>query len=144
MKKSLFLFSSLFFTMGFAQITNGLVMDVPFTYGNVYDQIGTNYGVNVGATLTQDRFGKENMALHFNGAEYVYFPDNMSTNLDNLDEMSISVWIKPDDAFSGMRAVVAKWNGVTNEQYGLFQDGTNAVYAVRNINNIGTTVGLPV
>lgn len=117
-------------------------MRVPFTYGNVYDEVGDNHGTNNGAVTTQDRFGVDNMAYYFDGASYIVFGDHASTSLDNLNSLTISVWISPDNAFAGMRTIIAKWNVSTNEQYGLYQDGLNGIYAVRDINNAGSSVSI--
>ncbi|MBK7127933.1 MAG: T9SS type A sorting domain-containing protein [Crocinitomicaceae bacterium] len=143
MKQIILLSGLLSASFSFSQVNDGLVMDVPFTYGNVFDQVGTNHGYNIGATPTDDRFGVENMALYFDGADFVYFGDNATTNLDNMDEITITAWIEPANGFSGMRAIVAKWNDATNEEYGIYQDGLNGVYTIRTINNMGTSVALP-
>lgn len=123
----------------FGQVTDGLVMSVPFTYGAVYDEVGSNHGTNTGAIPTADRFGAENMAYYFDGTSYITFGDNSSTDLDVMDAISISVWVYPQSA-TGTRSIVTKWNESTSEQYGVFQNGTEAMYAVRTVNNIGTNV----
>lgn len=143
MKHIILLSGLLSASLSFSQVNDGLVMDIPFTYGNVFDQVGTNHGYNGGATPTDDRFGVQNMALYFDGADYVYFGNNATTNLDNMDEITITAWIEPANGFSGMRAIVAKWNGATNEEYAIYQDGFNGVYTIRNVNNTGMSATLP-
>lgn len=144
MKKSLYCILILCSAAANSQITNGLVTKIPFTYGSVYDEVGTNHGFNVGATPIADRFGMENMAYYFNGSSYIYFYDNAITNLDNLNELSISVWIKPDNASGSYKSIISKWNGSTNEQYALYQNGLSGVFAVRTFNNLGYSAGLPI
>lgn len=141
MTKIILALNGIFFSIcSFSQITEGLVMDVDFTYGSVYDKVGTNNGFVFGATPTEDRFGNENMAYQFDGNDYIHFFHNNEVSLDLMNQISISVWIKPDDFNSGLRSIVSKWNDATSEQFGLFQDGLNGLYAVRNINTIGTSV----
>ncbi|MDO9254937.1 MAG: LamG-like jellyroll fold domain-containing protein [Bacteroidales bacterium] len=75
-----------------AQIpTNGLVGYWPFI-GNANDKSGNNNnGIVYGATLTTDRFGKENNAYSFNGFNnYIRISDNSS--LDISEEITISAW----------------------------------------------------
>ncbi|MBK8927353.1 MAG: hypothetical protein IPM74_15950 [Crocinitomicaceae bacterium] len=52
---------------------DGLVMMFHLLMETHFDQVGTNHGYNIGATPTDDRFGVENMALYFDGADFVYF-----------------------------------------------------------------------
>ncbi|MBK8927354.1 MAG: hypothetical protein IPM74_15955 [Crocinitomicaceae bacterium] len=69
--------------------------------------------------------------------------DNATTNLDNMDEITITAWIEPANGFSGMRAIAAKWNDATNEEYGFIKMALTGVYTIRTINNMGTSVALP-
>src|SRR5581483_5858118 len=55
-------------------LTNGLIAYYPFD-GNANDAVGTNDGVVVGATLTNDMFGNPNHAYLFNGTNYIQCTD---------------------------------------------------------------------
>jgi hypothetical protein len=73
------------------EIPEGLVAYYPFN-GNAEDQSGYGHtGVVSGATLTQDRFGRENRAYEFNGSNSeirIWDPPYCS------DDFSIAFWSK--------------------------------------------------
>jgi hypothetical protein len=71
----------------------GLIAYYPLD-GNANDASGNNHnGVVVGATPCNDRFGKANSALSFNGVDnYISFE---SVPLKKLDNCSLSAWINP-------------------------------------------------
>lgn len=91
------LFASLF-SLGLcgnavADLNDGIVAYYPFT-GNANNESGTgNDGVVYGATLTEDRFGNAASAYSFNGEDdYIKIP-----YLSLQDNISISIWIKPNN-----------------------------------------------
>lgn len=73
--------------------TSGLVGYYPFN-ANANDASGNcNNGLVVGASLTEDRFGRKNSAYFFNGTpdNYIKVPDNFSSQ---TNEYTYSVWCK--------------------------------------------------
>lgn len=73
-------------------ILDGLVGWYPFK-GNAIDSSGFgNDGTVYGATLSTDRFGKENSAFNFNGADYIQVPHSESLNFGTNN--TFSFWIK--------------------------------------------------
>lgn len=75
-------------------LNSGIIACFPFT-GNANDLINNGNGVVRNAVLTTDRFGNCNEAYYFNGANgYIA---TYSTLLDNLNNFSVSFWIKIDE-----------------------------------------------
>ncbi len=71
-------------------LTDGLIAYYPFS-GNADDESGNgNHGIVYGATLAEDRFGKENNAYYFDGADDLIQIDDFSISYDSL---SISAWV---------------------------------------------------
>lgn len=80
----------------FAQVDlkKGLRAYYPFD-GNAKDMSGNNNDPAFNnATLTSDRFGKPNSAMHFNGKDQYMFVRN-SPSLNMNDKITISVWVRP-------------------------------------------------
>ena len=67
----------------------GLVGDYPFSNNAKDISLSKNDGQVYGATLTKDRFGKENSAYYFDGLSYITFS---AKNIDN-NYYSISAWV---------------------------------------------------
>jgi len=90
--------------------TNGLVASYSFD-GNSRDSSGTgNDAVVVGATLTQDRFGVNGSAFHFDGTnQYIVVLGPKSLPLGNAAR-TIAAWVKPEGA-NGALAMVQQGNG---------------------------------
>lgn len=89
---SLFLFSIII--LGQEQ-SDSLLLQYKFD-ANFLDSSGNEYdGENFGATFTEDRFGRQDSALYFNGVDnYLLFP-----NLEELKPqlpVSFSFWVKYD------------------------------------------------
>lgn len=84
-------------------LSNGLVAYYPFN-GNANDASGHgNNGTVYGATLTKDRFGKQNSAYKFDGTyDYILVPDRASLRLKTF---TIVAWVNPDYFFGGNRIV---------------------------------------
>jgi hypothetical protein len=73
-----------------ATLNSGLVAYFPFS-GNAADSSGNlNNGTVYGAALTSDRFGKNNSAYDFNGAQYI--SGNASLFPSGNNPRSISIW----------------------------------------------------
>jgi len=105
MKKNLILTVLLSLFIGLSSIAqisqNGLIAHYPF-HGNAYDEsCNGNNGTVVGATLTTDRSGKINEAYSFNGATNKIKVYNIGTDLNPVNEISISVFIKPTQICGG-------------------------------------------
>jgi hypothetical protein len=68
-----------------------LIAHYPFD-SNAMDVSGNgNHGVVLGATLTADRFGRENRAYYFDG-EDDYIAVNPVSDVSNIEDFTISVW----------------------------------------------------
>lgn len=78
-----------------ADLNAGLVAHYPFTDG-LSDTVGSNAdAVNVGASLTEDRFGNANSAYLFtDDFNTIQIPDS---TVNGLVDYSISLWIKAND-----------------------------------------------
>jgi len=124
-----------------SQVTTDLVSRWNFTNGNLRDVQGNNDAIASGAVPTTDRFGNANMAYFFDGInDHMYIGSPSNLNLDIMDQITISFWARPDATTGGLRAMVAKWAGASNEQYGVFQNTTQTTVAIRTTNNSGVNV----
>jgi hypothetical protein len=128
---------------GSAIPTNGLVAYYPFN-GNANDESGNgNNGVVYGATLTGDRFGRQNSAFLFNGTSDDYI-DLGTWNPITSNNYTLSAWIKVDDpstnSFDGWYCgyILAKGNDNQQNSYGI-EIGSTLQYSDGSIGN--TTVG---
>jgi hypothetical protein len=123
----------------FGQVYSGLIGKYSFNNGTAKDEAGTNDGSVFGASLTTDRFGNAGKAYYFNGtSNYILLPQNAVPNLNMIDAITVSAWIKPDDINSGLRTIVGKWNGSTQADQFLFtQDGNDNFMAIRSVNSGG-------
>lgn len=96
MKKIYFLFVFIFSLNLFSQeISDSLLIKYNFD-GDFIDASGNSFdGTNFGATFIEDRFGRPDSAVYFNGIDnYLLFP-----NLDELKPqlpVSFSFWVKYD------------------------------------------------
>ncbi len=72
---------------------SNLVAYYPFS-GNANDSSGNgNNGINSGATLTTDRFGKSNSAYHFEGGASVQIPELFA---DTVSAFTFAAWVMKD------------------------------------------------
>jgi hypothetical protein len=95
--------------------TRNLVAHYPFD-GNAYDESGNgNIGVVEGATLTADRFGKEESAYSFDGNGKIDVASSNTLNIEN--ELTISVWIKLSSFPLNDVIIVGKSNYYTKTNY---------------------------
>lgn len=64
---------------------------------NIADYSGLNAGIGTNSTFSTDRFNNSTGALQFNGTNsYMIIPSTMP----NLDEFTLSVWLKPEPTSS--------------------------------------------
>jgi hypothetical protein len=148
MKKNFILIVLLSFIMGlscFSQISrNGLIAHYPF-HGNANDEgcSGKN-GTVSGATLTTDRFGIANEAYSFDGVNDVIIVDNVGTEFNPTDAISMSVFVKPLEicgggtsgniriirkAADGGGGYLLSWCNGTNNKLEIRLDGSTKVAA---------------
>lgn len=122
-----------------AQVENGLIADYHFSYTGRFDFKNGNNATILGATPTTDRFGRANMAYEFDGIDdYMNVDHNSLQDLDLMTGISISVWVNPTVLpTTGLAAIVTKWHGFTNEQFGIFMDGGNNMVGIRQVNSNG-------
>ncbi len=119
-----------------ASLTQGLVGYWPFC-GNALDESGNNnHGTVNGATLTTDRFGKENSAYIFPGAVTNKINVSHNSSLNFNTSYSISVWGKFLEAWSFHQEdliykATTPWS--CSSGWGLWVD--------RNIGNVPYTFG---
>ena len=91
------------------------ILHLPFN-GNANDESGNNNdGTVVGATLTEDRFGRPNSAYAFDGVNDIINCGNVGVvNVDN--NITISTWIK---RVSGYGDIISKISaGTGSDRYG--------------------------
>ncbi|MFT5337705.1 MAG: hypothetical protein ACI9YL_001714, partial [Luteibaculaceae bacterium] len=91
-----FITSSLLFVIGIHSVeAQSPCLSAQFNFdGNVKDSTGQgNDGENFGATFAEDRFGKPNGSLHFDGVD-----DYVSLPFKNLlhNNYTYSAWVKPE------------------------------------------------
>jgi hypothetical protein len=92
--------------------TSNLVAYYPFN-GNANDESGNNlHGTVSGATLTTDRFGNPDSAYSFNGNDIITVAHNDILNSSN--ELSFSVWIKPNSQQNAMILGKSNYSNATN------------------------------
>ena len=73
--------------------TKGLVAYYPFS-GNTVDSINGFNGINLGATLTTDRFGRKNCSYSFNGiSNHIKVPYPILGYYPCNSDFSISYWV---------------------------------------------------
>ena len=119
------------FDLTFAQVpsyvpTNSLVGWWPFN-GNANDESGNgNNGTVNGATLTNDRFGVANKAYSFDPNQYQYINVAQNSILNNINEISISAWLKPNSNASYSH-MVNKSDDANNHQF-VLSTNSNGIY----------------
>jgi hypothetical protein len=81
--------------------------------GNLLDTSGNNHnGINHGATLTKDRYGKINSAYYFNGNSD-YIDCGKEIDFSKYDSFSISMWFNWEkDLGDYVYRLISKWSGV--------------------------------
>jgi len=89
-----------------------LIAYYPFN-GNANDESGNNLNGTVsGATLTTDRFGNPDSAYSFDGSDIITVAHNDILNCSN--ELSISVWVKPNSLQNAMILGKSNYTSATN------------------------------
>jgi hypothetical protein len=113
-----------------------LVADIPFN-GNANDISGNENHVTIHgeATLTNDRFGKQNNAYQFDGIDdYLEITD--STSLDIAGELSLSVWLyyEPQSQPDGHYTILEKSNPADGQaRYGLGLIGNRVELCIESV-----------
>jgi hypothetical protein len=141
MKKALLFLTILQFCVNPLQ-SQVLISDYSFDDGTINDQVGDINGANIGATLTEDRFGNANMAMYFDGSATIDYGDSSETNLNNITGISISCWTKSDNLSStGLTSIVSRWTGSSStEQYGLFAQSNDHLFAIGSVASGGISL----
>mgnify|MGYP000571897085 CR=1 FL=1 len=94
--------------------TSCLVAKYKFA-GNAKDSSGNGYDLTAsGATLTKDRFARNNQAYHFDGNQYLWAT---ATPAFSNDKFSIAFWAKPESGNSGNNRIIAVGPGSTYWHY---------------------------
>lgn len=105
--------SSTNWVTGYNCETQNLVAHYPFN-GNANDESGNNLNGTVnGPTLSIDRFGNPDSAYSFDGNDIITIPHNDILNSSN--ELSFSVWVKPNNQQDAM--ILGKSNYVSKTNY---------------------------
>lgn len=122
--------------------TNNLVAYYPFN-GNANDESENgNHGTVSGATLTSDRLGNPDSAYSFDGNDIITIAHDDILNCSN--ELSISVWVKPNSLQSAM--ILGKSNYTTNTNYLLRTKSTGYIAFeykdFANSNSLPLTAGI--
>jgi len=122
--------------------TLNLVAYYPFN-GNANDESGNNlHGTVSGATLTSDRFGNPDSAYSFDGNDIITIAHDDLLNCS--DELSISVWIKPNTLQNAM--ILGKSNYLSNTNYLLRTKSTGLLQfeykEFANSNSLPLTAGV--
>lgn len=104
--------------IGLSNLSHGqapcLVAKYNFT-GNAKDSSGNGYDLTVsGATLTKDRFARNNQAYHFDGTQYLWAT---ATPAFSNDKFSIAFWAKPEAGNTANNRIVAVGPGSTYWHY---------------------------
>ena len=97
---------------------SGLVAFYPFN-GNANDESGKgNHGINYGATLTTDRFGRVNNAYSFNHT-YIEIPNSASLQSPS-NSLTLAFWININQWDNNTAGIMAKSNTGSLGQFGSF------------------------
>jgi len=122
-KLTLFVAVLAFALFGAGCASSSLVAYYPFN-ANANDESGNGHDGEVnGATLSQDRNGKEKGAYSFSG-EYIGVEYNKALRL--RDSMTISVWINPRQ-FTPWQRIIMKANAAHKSGYGIALGDKNDV-----------------
>ena len=99
--------------------TSGLISyyKLDATSGSVIDSYGSNNGTSSGAT--RGTVGKINYAYGFDGSsDYINFGDVDDMDIGTNDDISFSVWVKPN-SYSSTGVIFAKIYGAASKYYDL-------------------------
>ena len=101
--------------------TKGLIAYYPFN-GNANDESGNGLdGMVYGATLTKDRFNRNNRAYFFDGKnDYIYVKYNSLFNFSPKGDFSICIWIKNLSTNNWWKALLVKSKSNGSWDYGLY------------------------
>ncbi|MFA6185458.1 MAG: DUF2341 domain-containing protein [Candidatus Shapirobacteria bacterium] len=102
--------------IGYYKFDEGNGNNINNTKSTSYD--GTKYN-----TTNWDNNGKYNKALWFDGTTAQLIINNTSGWRNNGNDMSLSIWIKPDSSDDGGYIFSKPWNGSGGYNYGLTSSG---------------------
>ena len=96
------------------ELQKGLIVYYPFN-SNANDESGNGNNATVyGASLTTDRNGNPNSAYYFNGSrDYIRKSNISSINKNNGQELSVSLWIKPERLGGSYQDILANRDNTT-------------------------------
>ncbi len=102
-------------------ITSGIISKYNFE-GDALDLVGSNHGIVIGATPSDDRFGNPNSAYYFDGLnDYIEILNSPTLNFQATDDFSISVWVNVDSIQYDIRGnnneIIGKWNTYKSTGY---------------------------
>lgn len=103
------------FSLAQFDLHHGLVAHYPFN-GNAQDESGNGYHAEiVDATLTTDRFGREDKAYYFDGNANVINFGNVLNDVFTTNTFTVSAWFNAENLINnngqaGM--LISKWNSV--------------------------------
>jgi gliding motility-associated-like protein len=142
--KLCFLFFMCFCTVANAQVnlSQGLMLYLPFS-GNTLDASGNgNNGTNFGATLTTDAAGIPNSAYYFDGVnDHIDVPDNITLNFN--DSLSMVAMVKLDHYYQGTcwnNRIFCKGTDVDAGWYGLNSSPGTAPITCANYDTLNTVL----
>ncbi|MEM7657019.1 MAG: LamG domain-containing protein [Bacteroidota bacterium] len=139
-------FGSLSLILAQVNLSNGLVLCLPFD-GNANDNKASFLtGTVNNAVLIENRFGKGNSAYAFNGIDaYIMLPHSEIYNFGSSDAFTISIWVKQailqNDLGNHDNDVMSKWINATGGTEG-YTGGYPFVMRIHNQQRAGTTYGL--
>lgn len=102
-------------------INSGLIAKYEFS-GNTNDIIGSNHGINNGASLSTDRFNTSNSAYFFDGInDYIEIQDDELLDFEFNEDFSISLWVNissnQNDMGGTNNDIIGKWNSLRSMPY---------------------------
>jgi hypothetical protein len=117
---------------------NGLIGWWPFN-GNAYDESGNgNNGTVNGATLTIDRNGKANSAYSFDGvSNYI----QCSSDIAQIDTVSISCWIYLNNTQGGCYAQIGRDDNVNSNGIGIGNGGVDYIHNGLEFLTLSSSIG---
>lgn len=106
-----------------ATLDEGLLVFYPFN-GNALDASPNgHHGTVAGPTLTEDRYGRPNMAYQFDGVDdYINIGNQVKPNFP----LTVTAWVRPDSSSAGDHTIFRSDTWTATQVYGVlmgFRDG---------------------
>ena len=139
--KNIILFQLLVFSSLLSgQVSNGIVANYSFNYGNANDNNGTAAnGTVTSASPTNDRFGNSNAAYSFSGNSYIDC-GNAAAVGTLTSAYSISAWFRRASFSGQLEVIAAKWDFTpASEHMFLATQNNQLVWATPGPGNSGTS-----